>query len=73
MKTSEAVSPGLTGTEATISLVGFAVVYLALLGLYTYVITRVIRNGPPGREQLRERPDRTPMLDTSAAGGTDDD
>ncbi len=52
MKTSAGVSPGLTGTEATITLVGFALVYTALLGLYTYVVVRIIRNGPPGSEEL---------------------
>ncbi|ESS09540.1 MAG: cytochrome bd-I ubiquinol oxidase subunit 1 apoprotein [uncultured archaeon A07HN63] len=73
MKTSEGVSPGLTGAEATLTLAGFGVVYLALLGLYTYVIARIIRNGPPGGDQLRERSDRAPMPDSPAVGVADDD
>ncbi|MGM0592557.1 MAG: cytochrome ubiquinol oxidase subunit I, partial [Halobacteriota archaeon] len=47
MKTSAGVSAGLTGAEATTTLVGFAVVYLGLLALYTYVLVRIIRGGPP--------------------------
>ncbi|TQQ78742.1 cytochrome ubiquinol oxidase subunit I [Halonotius terrestris] len=73
MKTSEGVSPGLTGTEATITLISFLVVYLTLLGLYTYVIARVIRNGPPRGEQLRERPDRTPMPESPTMEVADND
>ncbi|WP_122091399.1 cytochrome ubiquinol oxidase subunit I [Halalkalicoccus subterraneus] len=52
MKTSDSVSPGLTGAEATATLVGFAIVYLGLLTLYTYVIVRIIRTGPPDGDEL---------------------
>jgi cytochrome d ubiquinol oxidase subunit I len=52
MRTSEGVSPGLTGTEAAITLAGFVLVYSTLLALYAYVITRIIRSGPPGRADL---------------------
>src|SRR6056297_1179551 len=58
MKTHEGVSPGLTGTEAAITLAGFVLVYAALLGLYTYVVARIIRAGPPGRDDLRDHPKR---------------
>lgn len=47
MKTSQGVSPGLTSTEATFTLIGFVVGYVLLLGLYVYVIGRLIRQGPP--------------------------
>ncbi len=47
LRTNEGVSPGLTGVEATVTLVGFAVVYLGLLALYTYVVVRIVRAGPP--------------------------
>ncbi|MFC4405978.1 cytochrome ubiquinol oxidase subunit I [Haloarchaeobius iranensis] len=53
MKTSDGVSPGLTGTEAAITLAGFALVYGGLLVLYTYVVVRIIRGGPPSRGELR--------------------
>ena len=52
MKTSASVSPGLTGTEATFTLIGFVTGYTLLLGLYTYVIARIIRKGPPARDEL---------------------
>jgi cytochrome d ubiquinol oxidase subunit I len=47
MKTSEGVSPELTATEATVTLVGFVAVYLVLLALYLYVVVRIVREGPP--------------------------
>jgi cytochrome d ubiquinol oxidase subunit I len=67
MRTSDGVSPGLTGFEATLTLAGFAVVYLGLLTLYTYVVARIIRNGPPtvtGHTQT--------TLDEAAAAAGDD-
>jgi cytochrome d ubiquinol oxidase subunit I len=51
MKTHEGVSPGLTGTEATITLVGFAVTYAALLSVYVYVFRYIVREGPPEVEE----------------------
>jgi cytochrome d ubiquinol oxidase subunit I len=50
LKTSAGVSPGLSGAEATTTLVGFAGVYLGLLTLYGYVVTRIVRAGPPSVE-----------------------
>ncbi|MEF8773409.1 MAG: cytochrome ubiquinol oxidase subunit I, partial [Halobacteriales archaeon] len=50
LKTADGVSPGLTGAEATLTLVGFAIVYLGLLTVYSYVIARLIRAGPPSVE-----------------------
>jgi cytochrome d ubiquinol oxidase subunit I len=78
MKTSEGVSPGLTGTEAAITLAGFVLTYAALLGLYSYVVVRIIRNGPPGHEDLRSlpevpSPDPDPEPDPTPAGASDDD
>ncbi len=79
MKTSAGVSPGLTGTEATITLVGFIGVYTTLLGLYTYVIWRIIRNGPPGNDELRSvkndtrTPDSGPSPSQPTPGAVDDD
>lgn len=52
MKTAAGVSPGLTATEATFTLLGFATGYALLLGLYTYVVGRIIRAGPPARDDL---------------------
>jgi cytochrome d ubiquinol oxidase subunit I len=78
MKTHEGVSPGLTGTEATITLVGFVATYAALLGLYAYVVARIIRAGPPGGEDLTSTvdeeagPPRRPDADVPT-GVTGDD
>ena len=55
MKTSEAVSPGLTGAEAWTTLVGFVVVYAGLLALYGYVVFRIVRRGPPEVESADSR------------------
>jgi cytochrome d ubiquinol oxidase subunit I len=66
MRTSDGVSPGLTGFEATLTLAGFALVYLGLLTLYTYVVARIVRGGPPtvtGHAQT--------TLDEAAAAGDD--
>ncbi len=52
MRTSESVSPGLTGAEATFTLAGFATGYVLLLVLYTYVVVRLVRAGPPARDEL---------------------
>jgi len=52
MKTTEAVSPDLTGGEATLTLAGFALGYAALLALYAYVVLRIVRAGPPDRSAL---------------------
>ena len=73
MKTSEGVSPGLTAAEATVTLVGFVLVYAALLGLYVYVIARIIRNGPPGESSLRSVPDTPQSPSAPGAPGVADD
>jgi cytochrome d ubiquinol oxidase subunit I len=73
MRTSEGVSPGLTGTEATITLAGFVLVYAALLGLYAYVIARIVRGGPPGGDDLRTTADRPAGPEAPPAGVTGDD
>jgi len=69
LRTADGVSPGLTGGEATLTLAGFAVVYLGLLSLYTYVIARIIRAGPPKRAELRT----SEAAPATPAEGTADD
>jgi cytochrome d ubiquinol oxidase subunit I len=56
MKTHAGVSPGLTGTEALLTLSGFVGAYAALLGLYAYVVVRLIREEAPSAPRT---PDRT--------------
>ncbi|MFB6154821.1 MAG: cytochrome ubiquinol oxidase subunit I [Haloferacaceae archaeon] len=46
MRTGEGVSD-ISGTEASLTLVGFVVVYAAILSLYAYVVARILRAGPP--------------------------
>ncbi|MFB6184629.1 MAG: cytochrome ubiquinol oxidase subunit I [Haloarculaceae archaeon] len=67
MKTGAGVTPGLTGTEATATLAAFVVAYAALLGLYVYVVRRIVRRGPP------EATGPTTTEERSTADGTDDD
>jgi cytochrome d ubiquinol oxidase subunit I len=69
LKTRDGVSAGLTATEATVSLVGFVVVYLALLVLYLYVVARIVREGPPTVSD-RAVADRS-ETPTSEVGGDD--
>lgn len=69
MKTKDGVSPGLTATQATVTLLGFAVGYALLLGLYSYVVGRSIREGPPTRDTLRSGDGSKP----TESGGTTDD
>ncbi|MFB6160932.1 MAG: cytochrome ubiquinol oxidase subunit I [Haloferacaceae archaeon] len=69
MKTSAGVSETLSGTEATVTLAGFAVVYLGLLALYLYVVGRIVRAGPPSLSEL-ETTDR-PATPAAEVGGDD--
>ncbi|MCT9094548.1 cytochrome ubiquinol oxidase subunit I [Haloarchaeobius sp. HME9146] len=73
LKTEDGVSPGLTGFEATLTLVGFALVYTGLLALYSYVILRIIREGPPevGVEGDEPRPSDRPEVPVSEVTADD--
>ncbi|MFB6266816.1 MAG: cytochrome ubiquinol oxidase subunit I [Halodesulfurarchaeum sp.] len=46
LKVSEGVSPNLTSGEATLTLVGFALGYAALLGVWLYLMRSLILQGP---------------------------
>jgi cytochrome d ubiquinol oxidase subunit I len=54
MKTHAGVSPGLTGTEALVTLAGFVAVYTGLLSLYWYVVIRLIREKAPTAPPARQ-------------------
>jgi cytochrome d ubiquinol oxidase subunit I len=69
MKTSAGVSTTLTATEATVTLVGFVLVYATLLALYLYVVVRIVQEGPPQIADLSVA-DRSK---TSASGASGDD
>jgi cytochrome d ubiquinol oxidase subunit I len=72
MKTSDGVSPGLTGAEATLTLAGFALVYTLLLVLYTYVIARIVREGPPGNDELETPTPELGLEEPPTVGAGDD-
>jgi len=71
MKTTEGVSPDLTGAEATLTLAGFVGGYVVLLSLYTYVVGRLVRRGPEGGDD--ELPDADRPAAPAAAGASEDD
>ncbi|MFB6196533.1 MAG: cytochrome ubiquinol oxidase subunit I [Haloplanus sp.] len=71
MKTSQGVSPNLTGTEATLTLVGFATLYLGLLTLYGYVVVRLVRAGPPERSDLAAADESAAESPASGVGAGD--
>ncbi|SDY11456.1 cytochrome ubiquinol oxidase subunit I [Halobellus clavatus] len=73
LKTSAGVSPGLTGAEALTTLVGFVGVHATILALYTYVVARIIRSGPPGEEELNSTQNRQPEQETPSQGVVGDD
>ncbi|NHN60799.1 cytochrome ubiquinol oxidase subunit I [Halorussus rarus] len=76
MRTTEGVSPGLTGTEATLTLAGFVGGYLVLLSLYTYVVGRLIRRGPEtedGAEPTLPDRERDPGIAPAATEVSEDD
>ncbi|MGA9400094.1 cytochrome ubiquinol oxidase subunit I [Haladaptatus sp.] len=64
MKTSAGVSSGLTGGEATLTLLGFVGAYSALLVVYGYVVRRIIRGGAPEVQRThRETPGQEVAVD----------
>jgi cytochrome d ubiquinol oxidase subunit I len=66
MQTSDGVSQNLTSAEATFTLAGFVTGYVLLLALYSYVVARLIRAGPPAGEDLRSEPDEPAPSEVSA-------
>ena len=47
---SDSVSPGLTGGEAMLTLIGFVGGYLLLFGTWSYLVYRLVRSGPAAPE-----------------------
>jgi cytochrome bd ubiquinol oxidase subunit I len=62
MRTRDAVSPSLTGTDVVISLVLYAIVYCAIFGVGLLFMARLVREGPGGAARAepsdRQRPAR---------------
>lgn len=66
LRTAEAVSPNLTGTDVAISLALYVVVYAIIFGAGVYYLARLVRRGMP--EELPEaRQDGRPARPLSAA------
>ena len=63
LRTSDAVSPSLTGTDVLISLVLYIAVYAVVFGAGLFYLVRLVRTGPPTEiephePELRHRPAR---------------
>ena len=54
MRTKDAVSPSLTGTDVLASIALYVVVYLIVFGAGIFYMTRLARAGPPEHVELRE-------------------
>lgn len=54
LRTRDAVSPSLTGTDVATSLVLYALVYLVVFGAGIFYMARIARAGPPDHVELRD-------------------
>jgi cytochrome d ubiquinol oxidase subunit I len=54
LRTRDAVSPSLTGSDVLLSLGLYAIVYLIVFGAGIFYMVRLARAGPPRRVDLRE-------------------
>jgi cytochrome bd ubiquinol oxidase subunit I len=63
LKTDQAMSPGLTTGMVLFSLIGFAVIYAALIGVDIFLLTKFAKAGPPietetkGKEPMERIPE----------------
>lgn len=60
LRTVDAASPNVTATSVAISLVGFAILYTVLLGVFLWLLDRKIREGPqdpPDAAEVESLPD----------------
>ena len=54
MRTRDAVSPSLTGTDVLLSLLLYMAVYAVVFGAGLYYLVRLVRAGPPESLAARE-------------------
>jgi cytochrome bd ubiquinol oxidase subunit I len=54
MRTRDAVSPSLTGSDVLISIALYILVYLVVFGAGIFYMARLARAGPPEHVDLRE-------------------
>jgi cytochrome bd ubiquinol oxidase subunit I len=70
MRTRDAVSPSLTGSDVLISIALYILVYLVVFGAGIFYMVRLARAGPPERVDLREPNfDERPARPLSGAEG----
>ncbi len=50
LKTEDAISPGLTSGMVLFSLIGFALIYAALMGVDIYLLAKIAKAGPSAEE-----------------------
>lgn len=62
LKVADGVSPNLTSAEATVTFAGFVFGYAALLGIWGYLMYRLISSGPADYEDGDEVPDAADSL-----------
>ena len=63
LKTQDGISPGLTGGMVLFSLIGFAVIYTALMGVDVYLLAKFAKAGPSAGETA---PGEMPALERSS-------
>ena len=54
MRTRDAVSPSLTGTDVLLSIALYVIVYLIVFGAGIFYMARLARAGPPAHVEMRE-------------------
>jgi cytochrome bd ubiquinol oxidase subunit I len=68
MRTRDAVSPSLTGTDVLTSIALYVIVYVIVFGAGIYYMARLARAGPPEHVDIREpTPDERPARPLSGA------
>ncbi|MFW6003837.1 MAG: cytochrome ubiquinol oxidase subunit I [Halanaeroarchaeum sp.] len=66
LRVSDGVSPGLTGGEATLTLVGFVLGYTVLLSTWAYIVYRLVRAGPDAPSDETSSPTADGGVEVSA-------
>ena len=66
LKTEDAMSPGLTTGMILFSLIGFALIYAALMGADVYLLAKFAKAGPQRANQNRRKPNQRKLNKTGA-------
>lgn len=68
LRTSDALSNVVTANQVLFSLIGFSIIYIILLALFLYLLTKKIKHGPGGHDDPEDRPKQEEMA--KIAGGS---